>query len=51
MERPDNLVSLMTLYTNPENGNFYVSWSPDVPEVYKAQMRATFGAFVTELDD
>jgi len=41
----------MTLTVNPRTGEFYVRWGVGVPEQYKAQMKASFGAMFKELPE
>jgi hypothetical protein len=40
---------VMTLSVDPATGNFYVSWGEGVPDQYKMQMKASFGAMFQEL--
>jgi len=43
------VVEVMTLCVDPTDGTFYVSWGTGVPEQYKQQMKASFGAMFQEL--
>jgi hypothetical protein len=45
------VVEVMTLCVDPTNGKFYVQWGVGVPEQYKAQMQASFGAMFDTLPD
>jgi len=45
------VVEVMTLSVDPTDGTFYVSWGNGVPDQYKAQMKASFGAMFKELPD
>ena len=41
----------MTLLVDPKDGTFYVRWGEGVPEQYKLQMKASFGAMFKELPE
>jgi len=45
------VMECMTLTVNPRTGEFYVRWGVGVPEQYKAQMKASFGAMFKELPE
>jgi hypothetical protein len=43
------VMECMTLTVDPTNGAFYIRWGEGVPEQYKVQMKASFGAMFAEL--
>lgn len=43
------LYEVMSLCVDSTNGTFYVKWGNGVPEQYKLQMKASFGAMFQEL--
>jgi hypothetical protein len=43
------VIAVMTLCVDPTSGEFYVEWGQGVPDVYKVQMHASFGAMFKEL--
>jgi len=43
------VMECMTLTVDPSNGDFYVRWGEGVPDQYKLQMKASFGAMFKEL--
>jgi hypothetical protein len=43
------VIEVMTLSVDPTDGEFYVSWGQGVPDAYKVQMHASFGAMFKEL--
>jgi len=45
------VIEVMTLCVDPTDGKFYVQWGAGVPEQYKAQMQAGFGAMFDTLPD
>lgn len=45
------VMECMTLTVDPRNGNFYVRWGVGVPDQYKQQMKASFGAMFQELPE
>lgn len=46
---PTSLTELMTVYVDPNNGQFYVLWSKDVPIEWKMQFQAGFGNMFKEM--
>lgn len=42
---------VMTLTVDPTDGTFYVKWGKGVPDQYKLQMKASFGAMFKELPE
>jgi hypothetical protein len=45
------VMECMTLTVDPSDGTFYVRWGVGVPEQYKLQMKASFGAMFKELPE
>lgn len=45
----EELVELMTVYVDPRDSQFYITWSPTVPNDWKLQFKAGFGSMFKEM--